>query len=98
MVLKSKTPWHEGSTHLEISLLKVVQQLAVQALQLRLLARPPGLAVERRLCVIELHDTKCHSGSILLKNSVGEVERAALRRSTSQIDPGSTIETSARVE
>jgi len=32
---------------------------------------------------------------ILLKNSVCEVQRAALRKSTSQIDPGSTIATSA---
>src|SRR5678815_500274 len=34
----------------------------------------------------------------LLKNSVRDVERAALRKSTSQIGPGSTIATSARVE
>jgi|SRR5678815_820914 hypothetical protein len=35
---------------------------------------------------------------ILLKNSVREVERATLRKPTSQIDSGSTIVTSARVE
>jgi len=34
----------------------------------------------------------------LLKNSVRDVERTALRKSTSQIGPGSTIATSARVE
>jgi len=33
---------------------------------------------------------------ILLKNSVRELERATLRKPTSQIDPGSTIATSAR--
>jgi len=35
---------------------------------------------------------------ILLKNSVREVERATLQKPTSQIDSGSTIVTSARVE
>jgi len=35
---------------------------------------------------------------LLLENSVREIERAALQKSTSQIDPGSTIETSARVK
>jgi hypothetical protein len=34
----------------------------------------------------------------LLKNSVRELERPAPQKSTSQIEPGSTIETSARVE
>ena len=34
----------------------------------------------------------------LLKNSVRELERATLRKATSQIDPGSTIATSPRVE
>jgi len=34
----------------------------------------------------------------LLKNSVRELERATLRKATSQIDPGSTIVTSPRVE
>jgi len=35
-------------------------------------------------------------GPILLKNSVREFARAKLRKPTSQIDPGSTIATSAR--
>jgi hypothetical protein len=37
-------------------------------------------------------------GSILLKNSVREIARATLRKATYQIDPGSTIATSPRVE
>ena len=38
------------------------------------------------------------SWPILLKNSVRELERATLRKPTSQIDSGSTIATSPRVE
>jgi hypothetical protein len=38
------------------------------------------------------------NAAILLKNSVREVERGALRKPTSQIEPGSTIATAARVE
>jgi len=53
---------------------------------------------ERRLLGGAIQITKSSSRPILLKNSVRDAERAALRKSTSQIGPGSTIATSARVE
>lgn len=54
VVLKLKTAWRDGTTHLVMSPLEFMQWLAVLVPRPGLKARPPGISVGRQLCETEL--------------------------------------------